>query len=146
MLVLYIYNDLLNIFWSDYRVIVRIWTMPWRNPRRPGRLSLATTPSAAAASMATPLSSRSCSDQSLRHVLNSTLTAEIWTFSKLILFHRPWQCNTTQARGVDMYVNGHDHCLQHISSRNRCFAWFLYYKYCRRRSSTLLNFQSCVLI
>nr|ACF83484.1 unknown [Zea mays] len=23
-----------------------------------------------------------------------------------------------EARGVDMYVNGHDHCLQHISSRN----------------------------
>nr|CAB3491739.1 unnamed protein product [Digitaria exilis] len=23
-----------------------------------------------------------------------------------------------QARGVDMYVNGHDHCLQHISSSN----------------------------
>ena len=27
--------------------------------------------------------------------------------------------NKTQAHGVDMYVNGHDHCLQRISSRDR---------------------------
>jgi tartrate-resistant acid phosphatase type 5 len=24
-----------------------------------------------------------------------------------------------QAHGVDLYINGHDHCLQHISSRDR---------------------------
>lgn len=24
-----------------------------------------------------------------------------------------------QANGVDFYINGHDHCLEHISSRDR---------------------------
>jgi hypothetical protein len=32
----------------------------------------------------------------------------------------PWHCNACmQTHGVDMYVNGHDHCLQRVSSRDR---------------------------
>jgi len=37
---------------------------------------------------------------------------------KIVVSHHPIS-NAMQARGADMYVNGHDHCLQHISSRDR---------------------------
>lgn len=33
-----------------------------------------------------------------------------------------------QVNGIDFYINGHDHCLQHISSRNRLVSVYISYK------------------
>ncbi|WVZ51291.1 hypothetical protein U9M48_002447 [Paspalum notatum var. saurae] len=46
----------------------------------------------------------------LEQLLRPILEACIYSFAMTMLYE--------QARGADMYVNGHDHCLQHISSRN----------------------------
>jgi tartrate-resistant acid phosphatase type 5 len=36
-----------------------------------------------------------------------------------ITFFTRTYCMYVQANGIDFYINGHDHCLEHISSRDR---------------------------